>query len=93
LLGPTVDTVIDDYNEMEEELDPETIFRMSEQLLKAIEFIHRAGMARMGHVGNVKLYRLFSLFIFIHSDIVFNDSPCLHSHSDRYKQEQCRLHL
>ncbi|KAJ5085091.1 hypothetical protein N7532_009862 [Penicillium argentinense] len=44
LLGPSVDKVLSDYHESHESLCPETIFRMSTQLLKAIRFIHSAGI-------------------------------------------------
>lgn len=48
LLGPTVDKVLADYHEGRDNLCPETILRMSAQLLKAVQFIHSAGM---GHGG------------------------------------------
>ncbi|PYI04553.1 kinase-like protein [Aspergillus sclerotiicarbonarius CBS 121057] len=44
LLGPSVDQVLRDYYESDESLDPETTLRMSEQLLKAVQLIHRAGL-------------------------------------------------
>ncbi|KAJ6159608.1 hypothetical protein N7497_004145 [Penicillium chrysogenum] len=44
LLGPTVDTVLKDYCEGDDNLEPEDILRMSTQLLKAVRFIHSAGM-------------------------------------------------
>lgn len=48
LLGPTVDKVLTEYHEGHDQLCPETILRMSTQLLKAVQFIHSAGM---GHGG------------------------------------------
>ncbi|KAJ5158192.1 uncharacterized protein N7500_007843 [Penicillium coprophilum] len=44
LLGPSVDTVLADYRESEEKFEPDVLLRMSSQLLKAIKFIHGAGM-------------------------------------------------
>ncbi|OJJ30824.1 hypothetical protein ASPWEDRAFT_54195 [Aspergillus wentii DTO 134E9] len=44
LLGPTVDKVLADYHEDKDSLDPETVLRISKQLLEAIGFIHSAGM-------------------------------------------------
>ncbi|KAJ5962603.1 hypothetical protein N7501_007544 [Penicillium viridicatum] len=44
LLGPSVDKVLSDYHESQDELDPETVLRISTQLLKAVRFIHSAGM-------------------------------------------------
>jgi serine/threonine-protein kinase SRPK3 len=60
LLGPTVGKILEDYHYSNLPFNkPETILRMSKQLLEAIKFIHDAGM---GHGGNVKLYQLFPLF-------------------------------
>ncbi|KAL4897599.1 kinase-like domain-containing protein [Aspergillus ambiguus] len=44
LLGPSVDQVLADYHESHDKLCAETIIRMSTQLLKAVKFIHGAGM-------------------------------------------------
>ncbi|KAJ5246843.1 hypothetical protein N7468_001826 [Penicillium chermesinum] len=44
LLGPSVDKVLADYHESHEKLWSETVLRISIQLLKAVKFIHRAGM-------------------------------------------------
>jgi serine/threonine-protein kinase SRPK3 len=52
LLGPTLNMVLLYYNmddDVEENLTTKTIFRLSEQLLEAIELIHDTGM---GHGGN-----------------------------------------
>jgi serine/threonine protein kinase len=62
LLGPTVDRVLEAYNESQNKLETRLILRMSKQLLEAIKFIHDAGM---GHGGNAKFYLLFSIF-YIH---------------------------
>jgi serine/threonine-protein kinase SRPK3 len=51
LLGPTVDAVVREIYEGEDVLEPETILRMSEQLLQAINFIHEVGYAHGGMVG------------------------------------------
>jgi serine/threonine-protein kinase SRPK3 len=51
LLGPTVDAVVREIYEEEDVLEPETILRMSEQLLQAINFIHEVGYAHGGMVG------------------------------------------
>ncbi|OJJ72713.1 hypothetical protein ASPBRDRAFT_65046 [Aspergillus brasiliensis CBS 101740] len=48
LLGPSVGKVIDDYYSFGDTLEMDIILRMSEQLLEAISFIHKAGM---GHGG------------------------------------------
>ncbi len=51
LLGPTLDMVISqysDYNDPEERLEPDTVLKISEQLLNAIAFVHKAGY---GHGG------------------------------------------
>ncbi|KAK9369387.1 kinase-like domain-containing protein [Lipomyces kononenkoae] len=45
LLGPSVDAVVGDYHESGDFFEPETILRLSEQLLQAISFIHEAGYA------------------------------------------------
>ncbi|KAJ5522860.1 uncharacterized protein N7503_006535 [Penicillium pulvis] len=44
LLGPSVDKVLSDYHESHDKLCSETVLRMSTQLLKAVKFIHSAGM-------------------------------------------------
>ncbi|RAK99538.1 kinase-like protein [Aspergillus ibericus CBS 121593] len=44
LLGPSVIHVLKDYYDSGDVLEPETIMRMSEQLLKGVGFIHRAGL-------------------------------------------------
>ncbi|OQE28558.1 hypothetical protein PENSTE_c003G08400 [Penicillium steckii] len=44
LLGPPVDKVLQDYREFGDKLDSEIVLRMSTQLLKAIKFIHSAGI-------------------------------------------------
>ena len=48
LLGPSVDKVLADYHESHDKLCPETVLQMSTQLLKAVKFIHSAGMCHGG---------------------------------------------
>ncbi|KAK9242163.1 kinase-like domain-protein [Lipomyces tetrasporus] len=45
LLGPSVDVVVSDYHESGDCIEPETILRLSDQLLQAISFIHEVGYA------------------------------------------------
>ncbi|KAF7629404.1 hypothetical protein AFLA_013121 [Aspergillus flavus NRRL3357] len=45
LLGPSVDRILADYREGHDKLCPETVLQMSTQLLKALKFIHSAGMS------------------------------------------------
>jgi serine/threonine-protein kinase SRPK3 len=47
----TVNTVVQEIYEGLDVLEPETILRMSEQLLQAIHFIHEVGYAHGGMVG------------------------------------------
>ena len=45
-LGPTLDTITSDYsdcNDPDLRLEPETVLRLSEQLLNALAFVHKAG--------------------------------------------------
>ena len=60
LLGPSVDKVLADYDWGNDKLFPETILRMSTQLLKAVRFIHSAGMCHGGK--GILLYNSFSQF-------------------------------
>lgn len=48
LLGPTVAYIVEDFYANDEKLEPETILRISEQLLQATAFIHRVGLAHGG---------------------------------------------
>lgn len=48
LLGPTVDAVAEDIYQGGDVLDPETILKMSQQLLQAIEFMHDVGYVHGG---------------------------------------------
>ena len=48
LLGPTLDYVISEYHEFEDLLEPETILRLSEQLLQGIAFLHEVGYVHGG---------------------------------------------
>lgn len=59
LLGPSVDRVLADYHESQDNLDPATILRMSKQLLNAVKVIHSAGMCHGGE--NTLLFRSISL--------------------------------
>jgi serine/threonine protein kinase len=54
LLGPTVTNVLERHSESY--LETETVLHMSVKLLRAITFIHDAGMI---HGGNVNLYLPF----------------------------------
>ncbi|RHZ69155.1 hypothetical protein CDV55_103316 [Aspergillus turcosus] len=58
LLGPSVNKVLADYYESEDNLETEDIFRMTEQLLEAIQFIHDAGM---GHGVEEDLFEVLRL--------------------------------
>lgn len=44
LFGPSVDKVLADYHEIHDKLCLETVLQMTMQLLKAVKFIHSAGM-------------------------------------------------
>jgi hypothetical protein len=46
LLGPSVDAVVQDYNDGGDRLDAETILKTSGQLLEAISFMHGFGFAQ-----------------------------------------------
>ncbi len=48
LLGPTLITVVNDYHTVGDSLEPETIIRLSEQLLQAIAFLHEVGYVHGG---------------------------------------------
>jgi serine/threonine-protein kinase SRPK3 len=50
LLGPTVDAVAREIYQGGDVLEPETILRMSKQLLQAITFLHEIGYAHGGMV-------------------------------------------
>lgn len=52
LLGPTVDAVVGDIHLGGDVLEPETILRMSKQLLQAIEFMHEVGYTHGGMSGS-----------------------------------------
>ena len=51
LLGPTFDHVIADYSETNERLEPEIILKLSEQLLQAVGYLHKAGYVHGGMVA------------------------------------------
>src|SRR4051812_25380514 len=48
LLGPSVDIIANDYRNSGEQLDAETILKITTQMLEAISFIHRVGYAHGG---------------------------------------------
>ena len=48
LLGPTLDFVVSDYYAVGDPLEPETVVRLSENLLQAIAFLHEAGHVHGG---------------------------------------------
>ena len=51
LLGPTLDMVTSDYSDYDDpdlRLEPDTVLRLSQQLLNAIAFVHKTGY---GHGG------------------------------------------
>lgn len=48
MLGPSVSTVVEDYHTGGDRLEPDTILRISRQLLQAIASVHEAGY---GHGG------------------------------------------
>ena len=56
LLGPTLDKVVSDYHEFGDPLEPETILRLSVQLLQAIAFLHKVGYVH----GGMPLYTFVS---------------------------------
>jgi serine/threonine-protein kinase SRPK3 len=52
LLGLSVDTIANDYSEGGDQLDPETILKITNQLLQAVSFIHGVGYAHGGRVNS-----------------------------------------
>lgn len=56
LLGPNLRTLVKTEYKDRANIDPATILRMTEQLLKAVAFIHQTGFAHGGMVN----YRLVS---------------------------------
>jgi serine/threonine-protein kinase SRPK3 len=57
LLGPTINITVDDYHQVGERLDAESIVKISTQLLGALAFLHEKGYAHGGIVD----YSLFGL--------------------------------
>ena len=57
LLGPTVDAVVADIHEGGDVLEPETILRMTRQLLQAVTFIHKAGYTHGGRFTAIESLR------------------------------------
>lgn len=48
LLGPSVGAVARDYREVGDQLDPEIILKIANQMLEALSFIHKLGYAHGG---------------------------------------------
>ena len=63
LLGPTVDTVAREIYQGGDILEPETILRMSKQLLQAIAFLHEIGYAHGGTLDPHVLGRNFFVLV------------------------------
>lgn len=51
MLGPTINITVDDYHQVGERLDAESIVKISTQLLEALTFLHEKGLAHGGIVG------------------------------------------
>ena len=71
LLGPTVDMVTSDYysvySDPEESLEPDIVLKISEQLLKAIAFMHEAGYVHGGRISYEMLAVLQSIILLLFS--------------------------
>jgi serine/threonine protein kinase len=55
LLGPSIRHVLGDFDDEDDNLEPETIIKLSKQLLQSIAFLHRARFAHGGmchHIVN-----------------------------------------
>jgi serine/threonine protein kinase len=48
LLGPSLNSVIQQYSDRKHHIPAKTIFKYSKQLLQAVEFLHSSGMAHGG---------------------------------------------
>jgi serine/threonine-protein kinase SRPK3 len=48
LLGPSLDTVVADYGTLGDRLEPETILKITKQLLQAVASLHKACYAHGG---------------------------------------------
>jgi serine/threonine-protein kinase SRPK3 len=59
LLGPSVDAVLREYCREKEPVEPETVLKMSKQLLQAVSFIHEAGYAH----GGMMSYSHFTIYL------------------------------
>ena len=69
LFGPTLDIVISDYSNFSDpelRLEPDTVLRISEQLLNAIVFVHEAGY---GHGGTIRYAMLANVAILFPSSV------------------------
>jgi serine/threonine-protein kinase SRPK3 len=51
LLGPSLDTIVAEYGEGGDRLEPETVLKISQQLLQAIALIHDVGYSHGGMIG------------------------------------------
>lgn len=79
LLGPNVRSLVGSEYPDRTNIDPSTVMRMTEQLLKAVEFIHQTGFAH----GGMVCYRLVS-------ELAQNPSEILTRQLiyDRYKHQK-----
>jgi serine/threonine-protein kinase SRPK3 len=59
LLGPTVNAVLEDLYLSKDELEPESIMKISQQLLQTIDFIHGIGYAH----GGMMIYGFFIIHL------------------------------
>ena len=55
LLGPSVENIANDYREGGNQLDAETILKITTQMLEAVSFIHEVGYAH-GGMANYPAY-------------------------------------
>ena len=68
LLGPTLDMVTSDYSDYDDpelRLEPDTVLRLSQQLLNAVAFMHEAGYGHGGttsHKMRAHAATMFPLF-------------------------------
>lgn len=62
LLGPSVEHVIDDYSETDDQLEPEIILRISRQLMVAVRFLHNSGMCHGGKLSSPCIIQACSVF-------------------------------
>ena len=65
LLSPSVDKVLADYHKSHDKLCSETVLRISTQLLKAVKFIHSAGISHRGEVAFPSIYIRGSALLYL----------------------------